>query len=67
MIKTATGKLSQSAQHSQQLPRCSQAIHLPERRTENNFLLIEYGQSPNGGTVQQAFIHHAGRRTMDKR
>ncbi len=67
MIEITTGKLAQSAQNSQQIPRCSQANHFPACRIKNNFLLIKYGQSPEGGSVQQAFIHHAERRTMDKR
>lgn len=66
MIETTTGKSAQFAQNSQQPLRNIRANYFSKRRTKNNFLLIGYGQSPEGGSVQQTFICHAERRTTDK-
>ncbi len=66
MINSATGKSVPSLSNSQPFIGGSCASYFPVQLAKNKFLLKEYGQSSEGGSVQQAFIHHAERRTMDK-
>ena len=61
-----TGMSIQSVTDSLKPLGCTHVIDFPAQRAKNNFLINKVWAVVRDGSVQQVFIHHAERRTMDK-